>query len=441
MLRLLHAGKPGSLSDQLRGSLVRRCLLLGLLCLVGSLARAVPVALAANGPGLNAGSEYEELVAQPVGYGDQGSITITNVQCNPGGISSFGVATSGTAYDPYPGVFDETATVTIGPSGELQSYEASFTIYSDATTVQGTKTLYPDDPDRYSSGSCSGTYSPEPGSCDSFQQLTASTKYEATVTRASGSFTDYGVATVALDASQPSCGSASVGNFIETFVASSITLPVPGYLALRQSSDVNDVGTDHTVTAYVATEGETEAVGEATVHFSVAGSETASGVCTTDSYGLCDFTYQGPTFPGTDLISAYVDVNNNGVQDAGEPTASVTKEWVFPASTSGQASGSGQIGALAFDFSAKSDKGVLKGTCSVVLGKTTIKCLDAISYVQSGNTAAIYGHATINGQPTFYKITAIDNGRPGAKRDVFEIETSSGFTGGGVLTAGNLQVI
>jgi hypothetical protein len=165
-------------------------LLLGVLVrLVGN----VTMALAANGPGLNSGSEYEELVAQPVGFGDQGSITITNVDCNPGGISTFDVAASGTAYGPYPGTFEETATVTIGPSGELQSFDAAFTIHSGATTITGTKRLYPDDPERYSSGLCSGTYSPDPGSCDSAQQLFASTRYEASVGDA---FMESGIATV-----------------------------------------------------------------------------------------------------------------------------------------------------------------------------------------------------------------------------------------------------
>jgi hypothetical protein len=399
----------------------------------------VPVAVAANGPGL--GSEYEELVAQPSGYGDQESIAIANVQCNPGGVSSFDLYATGTAYGvDYPGTFEESATVTIGPSGQLESLEASFTIYSGDTIVQGTKSLYPDDPDRYSSGSCSGTYSAEPGSCDSFQQISASTKYEATITRASGSFTDYGVATVELDASQPGCGSVSVGSFIESFVASSITLPVPGSLALRQNSDVNDVGTSHTVTAYVSTEDDTQTVGGAAVYFAVSGSASGSGACTTDFYGLCGYTYQGPTFPGTDVISAYVDVNNNGVQDAGEPTSSVTKQWVFPASTAGQASGSGRVESLSFDFNAKSDKGTLKGNCSVTVSKAMVKCLDVTSYVQTGNKAIIYGHATVNGMTALYKITVIDNGRPGAGRDTFTIETSSGFSDGGTLTTGNIDV-
>jgi hypothetical protein len=215
---------------------------------------------------------------------------------------------------------------------------------------------------------------------------------------------------------------------------------VPDYLELRQSTSVNDVGSSHTVTAYVTSNAASETVAGATVYFTVTGADDATGACTTDAAGLCDFTYQGPTFPGSDEIGAYVDVNGNGVQDSGEPTASVTKQWVLPASTTGQATGSGKVGALAFDFSAKSDRGVIKVTCSVILGETTIKCLDATAYVQNGDTATIYGHATINGTTTVYKITVTDNGRPGTGRDIFRIETSSGFTGGGSLTAGNLEV-
>jgi hypothetical protein len=152
---------------------------------------------------------------------------------------------------------------------------------------------------------------------------------------------------------------------------------------------------------------------------------------------VCEFSYQGPTFPGSDAISAYVDVNDNGVQDAGEPDASVVKTWVLPVSTPGQTTGGGQVGALSVDVAFRSDKAA-NGTCTVVVGKTTIKCLDVTAYVQSGNTATIYGHATIDGTATLYKITVVDNGRRGG--DVFRIETSSGFSSGGVLTAGNLQV-
>jgi len=418
-----------------------RQLLLGVvsMCLLAGLAWSAPVARAAAP--LNTGSEYEELVAQPVGFGDQGSITVSNVQCNPGGVSSFDLTASGTAYGPYPGTFTETATVTINPSGELQRFDAAFTIQSGATTVQGTKTLYPDDPERFSSGSCAGSYSPDPGTCDSSQQLFASTKYDATISDDGGSSTDSGVATVQFDASQPNCGGASVGNFIQTFVASTTTSPLPGYLELRQSTSVNDVGTSHTVSAYVATQGNSgETVPGATVYFSVTGADNATGSCTTDASGLCDFTYQGPTFPGSDQISAYVDVNGNGVHDADEPTATLTKDWILPASTTGQAGGSGKVGALAFDFSAKSDGGNLKGTCSITLGKTTVKCLDVTAYIQTGNTATIYGHATINGTAALYKMTVTNNGRPGAGKDIFRIDTSSGFTGGGTLTAGNIEV-
>jgi hypothetical protein len=176
------------------------------------------------------------------------------------------------------------------------------------------------------------------------------------------------------------------------------------------------------------------------VYFIVTGADNATGACTTDASGLCAFTYQGPTFPGSDEIGGFVDVNGNGAQDAGEPTASVTKQWVLPASTGGQATGSGKVGVLAFDLSAKSDRGVVKGTCSIVLGETTVRCLDVTAYVENGDTATIYGHATINGTATLYKITVTDNGRPGTGRDIFRIETSSGFSGGGTLTAGNLEV-
>jgi len=182
------------------------------------------------------------------------------------------------------------------------------------------------------------------------------------------------------------------------------------------------------------------------VRFTVTGSVTASGSCTTDSSGQCVFTYTGPSLPGADLISAYADTDGDSVQDAGEPSATATKAWVLPTSTAGQASGGGHItdataGKVAFGFSAKSKDGAFQGQCNVIdPGNRMIKCLDVTALVISGNEATIYGNATDNGVATTYVLKVADNADPGKGADTLSITTASGYSASGTLTAGNIQV-
>jgi adhesin/invasin len=65
------------------------------------------------------------------------------------------------------------------------------------------------------------------------------------------------------------------------------------------------------------------------VRFKVTGANTATGAETTASSGAAVFAYTAAN-AGTDTITAYDDVNNNNVQDAGEPTATTTAT-IFPA--------------------------------------------------------------------------------------------------------------
>ncbi len=148
-------------------------------------------------------------------------------------------------------------------------------------------------------------------------------------------------------------------------------------LTLSPAAATNLVGTSHTVTASVQ-DASGQAVPNVVVRFSVSGSVTATGQCTSGVNGQCTFTYQGPPLPGADLISAFVDTDGDGFQDqclvalgcAGEPRATATKAWVLPTSTAGQANGGGQIQTAAgdkisFGFYGKSAGG-LQGSCSVV---------------------------------------------------------------------------
>jgi hypothetical protein len=224
--------------------------------------------------------------------------------------------------------------------------------------------------------------------------------------------------------------------------------PAPASLALSPTSATAAVGTTVTLTAT-----STDAVGNATpgitVRFSVTGSTTTSGTCVTGANGQCSFTYTGPSLPGADAINAYADTNNNNVQDNGEPSASATVAWGLPSSTPGTAQGAGHIPnpagnpAIGFGFDAKNSSGTLSGTCHVIVIShgldTQVKCTDVTALVESGNTATVFGDATVNGVATVYRIDVVGNS-PSGGSDTFTIQTESGYYASGTLTNGHITV-
>jgi hypothetical protein len=222
----------------------------------------------------------------------------------------------------------------------------------------------------------------------------------------------------------------------------------PATITLSPADAVNNVGTTHTVTATVKDAGG-QPVPNTTVRFSVTGATTTSGSCTTNTSGQCSFSYQGPNLPGADLIDAYADTDNDNVRDPGEPEAvPATKAWILPTSTAGHVTGGGQIrnslgnDKVAFGFNAKSDANAVKGECTVVdpSTDTMIKCIDATVVNTSATHATIFGNAKVNGVASTYRIDVDDLAEPGTGSDTFKIQTSSGYTAGGTLKSGNIQI-
>jgi hypothetical protein len=97
-------------------------------------------------------------------------------------------------------------------------------------------------------------------------------------------------------------------------VLSVTTIGPPATLTLEPKQDVNVVDSEHCVTATVK-----DAFGNPTpgitVRFSVSGSVNTSGSSVTDANGQATFCYTGPPLPGSDVITAFADTNNNGTQD------------------------------------------------------------------------------------------------------------------------------
>ena len=69
-----------------------------------------------------------------------------------------------------------------------------------------------------------------------------------------------------------------------------------------------------------------------------------------------------------------------------------------------------------------------------------VKSTQVTSVVVSGTHAQVYGKATINGAGSYdFLVDLNDAGEPGTA-DTFQIQLSNGYTAGGTLTAGNVQV-
>jgi hypothetical protein len=224
----------------------------------------------------------------------------------------------------------------------------------------------------------------------------------------------------------------------EDFLATDTPPSEPTTLTLQPESAVNDVSEPHTVTATLLDQ-YGNPVPDYSIRFSVSGATAASGSCITDVLGQCSFTFDGALFPGAATITACTDAFGNGACEP-EPTATAAKEYILPSSTTGATTGGGRVDTATVSVSARSDGTVISGDCTIVARATTIDCLDAIAYVQAGSTSTIYGHATVNGIETLYRIRVVDAGDSGTARDVFSIITTSGYQLTGTLTSGNLRV-
>ncbi len=306
-----------------------------------------------------------------------------------------------------------TASVTNATGGSVSDASVLFTV-NGSTTTSGSCTTD-------ATGQCDYTYAgPQTPGADVIAGCADSNNSGAT------------------EAAEP-CGAAT-----KTWVA----LP-PASVTLSPAASVNPVGTQHTVTASV-TNATGGAVSDASVLFTVRGSSTTSGSCSTNAAGQCDFTYTGPVLSGADVIVACADTDNDGIAEIGEPCGEAIKAWILPASTPGQVTGGGYIldpadgEKVSFGFNAKGDSKGIKGNCTVVdagpARNVKIKCLTVTSLVQTGTHATFFGQAEINGVITDYRIDVDDIGEPGKGRDTFTIVTGSGYSAAGVLDGGNIQV-
>lgn len=141
--------------------------------------------------------------------------TLSDINCDPNGTSGFTLRVTGAAIGPYPGTFEETIKVTIGPQtepgpldptlpvneGPLQTLTANFKIVSGTTEITGTKKLETDFP--FNEGTCA-EFEPTalfPGSTTlvtGYFAFCGAAEYEATIrnTLTNETFKDSGISGV-----------------------------------------------------------------------------------------------------------------------------------------------------------------------------------------------------------------------------------------------------
>jgi hypothetical protein len=103
----------------------------------------------------------------------------------------------------------------------------------------------------------------------------------------------------------------------------------PATLTLDPAADGNPVDSEHCLTATLR-DAFLNPVSGVTVRFEVRrlplpGSVVASGPATTDAQEQAKFCYVGPALPAEDLITAFADTDDDGIQDDDEPAGAATR--------------------------------------------------------------------------------------------------------------------
>lgn len=355
-----------------------------------------------------------------------------NCATSPTGTSTMTYDVTGVAAGPYPGTFHETGTVTFHQD-VIESFSAHFTIDSPNGTVVGDKTM---DPAELTPITQCGPL----GSIPAFGRVLFAERYTATVTGSpTGDFTESGRSTMNLTVQESGPGDTAV-IMAQDFQSGG---PPGTTITLTPVTSINPVGTDHTVTATVR-----DAVGEPVQGMTVLFTLTPGGgsICRgTDANGVCTLTYRGPDFPQADEITACADTNVNSESDPTEPCAVASKVWTAPATTTGQVRGGGYIKDSSLSFAVGADAATITdpvtGHCNANdhVAHIKIKCLDITTMILAPTHATLFGTAEQDGVATNYRIDVDDLSDAGLP-DTFTITTDLGYTNGGPLTGGNIQI-
>ena len=250
---------------------------------------------------------------------------------------------------------------------------------------------------------------------------------------------------------KPTCGSdvdtgaAKCGEAYILIAGSGIVVEAPN-LSLDPATDINPVGTPHTVTATVTNPDDSPRAG-VTVSFVVTGVNAGApgacvaATCITGADGKVTYTYTG-TAAGDDTINATITV------DGSTQTATAAKTWVV--APTGSVDGKGtyatgkEFGRVSFTVDADSDGGTFDGKTGT---GDHFKATSVTGFTQVGNTASFGGTAEVDGNAGYtYTVSFVDNGFPGRNDTISVVIKNSGGTvvfdshGPQLLKTGNVTV-
>jgi hypothetical protein len=308
---------------------------------------------------------------------------------------------------------------------------------------------------------------PVPGVTVRFSVTGANTASGSDVTDANGQATFTYTGTVAgLDtitafADTNNSGTQDAGE--PSGVATKVWTPgAPDTLTLEPKTAMNTVGAQHCVTATVRDIFGNPVPG-VTVRFSVptavaTHATPSSGSDVTDANGDATFCFTA-SLPGMDVIHAFADVNNNGMQDAGEPFDDATKTWILPPSTAFcevTVTNGGWIIADNLDRASFGGNAKVSADGSEVQGQENyqdhgpvdpmhVKSIELLATTCTTDTdpqsATIFGRATIDGSGDYMFRIDVTDGGSGGSNDSYGIILSTGYASGQQpLQGGNVNI-
>lgn len=222
-------------------------------------------------------------------------------------------------------------------------------------------------------------------------------------------------------------------------------------LVLSPEEAINEVGTEHTVTATLD-----PTLSFIPVNFSVTGLNATTSTVLTDENGQASFTYTG-TNTGPDSIIACIDADNSGACDVGEPTDTVSKTWfVRYFVTGGGNIKDGKKPAWTYGGTVgKTDTGEIVGNFTIVDHANKRTChlndFDSLEFtgdstespVSEKDIATFVGSGSCNGDTDVTGVTVEihDEAEPGAGADTISVSGGDlGPVDATPITGGNFQV-
>jgi hypothetical protein len=229
-----------------------------------------PLAVAQSAPPSTLTGEFLSALEPP--FGSTGTVEGT-MNCDPAGESEITYRAEGTATGPYPGTFEETGTVRLGPLqtrgdggdygqiyGDVEFVEVSFVIRSGSTTIRGTKTFESTQAELASLCADAERY---PGAGAQYPLLSSSkanVHYETTITTPEGTFHDEGTSYLDVQFGEerlPDGGTRTVDGMTETYRSA---LPAAEPVVLDRDGDGVDDEADNCPA--VANPGQTDTDGD-----------------------------------------------------------------------------------------------------------------------------------------------------------------------------------